>query len=94
MPIDWKKLGIPEMYKRYADPEKALDHYWSKRKTSDTNIKTYTCPCSRRTYSYTSFYQHKKSKKHLQWLEENGEKPENGEKQENGEKPEKPDDLD
>ena len=89
MPIDWKQLGIPEMYKNYADPEKALDHYWSKRKTTN-QVKVYTCECSRRTYSYTSFYHHKKSAKHLKWLEEQ----EKAEKAENQEKPENPENLD
>lgn len=83
MPIDWKGLGIPEMYAKYASSEKALDHYWSRRKTTN-QVKVYTCECSRRTYSYTSFYHHKKSAKHLKWLAEQ-EKPEN---QENPENPE------
>jgi hypothetical protein len=89
MGIDWKELGIYEMYAKYSDPEKALKHYWSRRKTTN-EAKVYTCECSRRTYGYTSFYYHKKSKKHLKWLEdqENQEKPENQENQE------KPDDLD
>jgi hypothetical protein len=84
MPIDWKQLGIYEMYAKYSDPQKALDHYWSRRKTTN-EAKVYTCECSRRTYSYTSYYYHKKSRKHLKWLEENQEKQENQEK---------PDDLD
>jgi hypothetical protein len=87
MPIDWKTLGIPEMYSKYSDPEKALKHYWSRRKTTN-EAKIYTCECSRRTYGYTSFYNHKKSRKHLKWLEENQEKQEKQENQEN------PDNLD
>ncbi len=85
MPIDCKALGLPQMYKNYADPQKALDHYWNKRKTKNVP-ETYTCPCSSlRIYTYTSFLMHQKTNKHLKWLEKNQKKEE---------KEENPDNLD